>query len=150
MSRPVRQCSLRRSCPLRLRLLSGLVDADLYCQGFAAAAKPGAAHRRSAKIIEPGGDAHVRIGDANSVRRVEADPAKIFNMSFRPCMASVLGRYTVRAAKVTADITRRNSKRSRCCHEDVSDILTNSALERKGFRRGGGGMGRVCVEGNPA
>ena len=37
----------------------------------------GAAHRRGAEIIESDGDPHMRIGGADAVGRVEADPAEV-------------------------------------------------------------------------
>src|SRR5882757_6681751 len=75
---------------LRLALPAGLIDLDRYRQGFGAAAIAGAAHRRRAKIIQPDGDAGMRVSGADAVRRVEADPAEIRHEGFGPGMAGLL------------------------------------------------------------
>src|SRR5690242_17433312 len=119
----VRRAHSRLLC---LRLLARLIDMHRYFQRFATAAKSCAAHGSGAKIIEAGRHTHVGVGDTDAIRRIETDPAKVFDMSFRPGMTGILQSDAVCPAEVTADISRRNAERSRRSHENVGDILADS------------------------
>ena len=76
--------------PSVLRLLARLVDVHRHFEGFAAAAEAGAAHRRRAEIVQADGDAHMGLGGADAVGRVEADPAEVLDIGFDPGVAGVL------------------------------------------------------------
>src|SRR3569833_164386 len=84
---------------LGLRLLARLVDVNRDFQRFAVAAVARAAHRRGAEIIQPGGDPHMRVGRADAVARIEADPAEVVDIAFRPGVAGVLRRDAVGAVE---------------------------------------------------
>ena len=136
--------------PISLRLLARLIDVNRHLQRFAAAAIARAAHRRGAEIIEPDRDPHMGVGGGNPVGRVEADPAEVLDIGFRPGMAGLLRGDAVGAVEMAADIARRDAELARRRDEDVGEVLADAALEREGFGRGGRGMGRIGVEGDLA
>ncbi len=83
---------------LALHLLSGLINMHGHRQGLAAAAETGAAYGSGAKIVEAHGDAHVGVGRADSVGRVEADPAQVLDVNFRSRAGSTSTRATTRGS----------------------------------------------------
>ena len=91
---------------------------------------------------EPLPDPHIR--DLNKlgmnhicfvVGDIEADPAQIRHVGFRPGVAGLLVHGAVGAQEVSGDETRRNAARARAGDEDVGVVLADAALERKSFRR---------------
>src|SRR5689334_5113037 len=126
---------------LRLRLAlplagaPGLFDLDRDRQCFRAAAIAGATHRRRAEIIEPDGDTGVGIGSADAVGGVEADPAEVRHVGFRPGVAGLLVSGAVGAQEVPGDEARRYAAGAGAGDEDVRIVLADAALERKSFRR---------------
>src|SRR6185436_3529432 len=75
-----------RSLLLRLPLSrsSGPIDLDRDRQRLGAAAIAGTADGRGAQVVEPDRDTGVRIGGADAVGGVEADPAEVRHVGFRP------------------------------------------------------------------
>src|ERR1700722_9354751 len=73
-----------------LRLPRRLGDLELDGERLAAAAVVGTAHRSGAEVVEPDGDADVLVGDAEAAGGIEADPAEIGDMGFRPGVAGVV------------------------------------------------------------
>src|SRR5262249_8299329 len=137
-----------RQCSLALRLLRGLLDADLDREQFPAAAIARAAQRRGAEIVKPDRDAHMRVRGANAVGRVKSDPAELRHESIAQRMAGILLRDAVMLAQITAHVARRNADAARRRYEDVGKVLADAALERKRLGRGGRSMGGIGVEGD--
>ena len=88
------------------------------------------------------------VGGANAVGRIEADPAEILDIGFRPGVAGLLRGDAVGAMEMAADIARRDAELAGRRDEDMGEVLTDAAPQREGFRRGGGGVGRIGVEGD--
>src|SRR5216684_3641022 len=108
---------------------AGLIDLDRDRQRFHAAAVAGAAHRRGAEIIEADGDAGMRVGGADGVRRIEPDPAEIRHERLRPGMAGLLIDHAVGAQEMPGDETRWYAAGARAGDEDMRVILTDPALQ---------------------
>src|SRR5665811_1888602 len=89
---------------LILRLLARLVDMHCHLEGFAAAAKARAAHRRRAEIIQANRDPHMGFGGADPVGRVETDPAEVIDIGFNPGVAGVLLGDAIDAVEMPAHI----------------------------------------------
>src|SRR5581483_8934446 len=136
------------SPPSILRLLRGLLDAQADGQRLLAAAVPRAARRRGTERVEPDGDAHMGIGGTNPVRRIEGDPAEARHMSFRPGVAGVEHAHAVAPDKVSADVARRNADGARARNEDMSVVLADPALARKGFSRRRRGICAMVIVGH--
>src|SRR5581483_902274 len=81
---------LRLRLPLRLAGPAGLIHFDRHRQGLVAAAIAGAADRGGAEIVEADGDAGMRLGGADAVGGIEADPAEIGHEGLRPGVAGRL------------------------------------------------------------
>src|SRR5689334_5386363 len=79
----------REQCGSALRLPPGLVDVDIDRKRLGAAAKAHPANRRGPEIIEPHGDARMRIGGTDAVDHVEGDPAETRYKGLRPGMAGI-------------------------------------------------------------
>src|SRR5258707_14516636 len=132
----MRSCSwgsLRLALPLTRP--PGLFDLDRDRQRFRAAAVTGAAHRRGAEVVEPDRDTGMGVGGAEAVGGIEADPAEVRHVGFRPGMAGLLVHRAVGAQEVPGDEARRNAAGARAGDEDVRIVLADAALERKSFRR---------------
>lgn len=108
-----------------------LVDAHGDSQRFAGTAKTRAAYGSGAEIIQTNRDPHMGVGDANTVGRVEADPAKVLDISFRPGVASVLCDNAVGAVEVASDVPCWNAEGSSGRDKDMGDVLANAAPKRK-------------------
>ena len=113
----------------------GLIDMDRDREGFDAAAVAGAAHRRSAEIVEPDGDAGVRIGGADAVGGIESDPAEIGHMRLGPSVAGLLMHHAVGAQEMAGHEPRRYAACARARNEDMRIILADAAPECKCVRR---------------
>ena len=85
--------------PSRLTLSLRLLDAHRNRKIFPAAAESCAAHRGCAEIVQTVSHSNVSIGHANAIGRIKANPAKILNISFRPCVTGVLCGDTIGAVK---------------------------------------------------
>src|SRR4029077_1898968 len=116
-----------------LHLPRRLIDRDLYRHALRAAAAARSAHRGGSEIVQTHRDAHVGVGRADAVGRIERAPADARHVNLRPGMAGVLLRHAVGAVEITADITRRNVEMARGRDEDVSQVLAHAAPEREGF-----------------
>src|SRR5258708_4947380 len=108
---------------LPLALPPGVIDLDRYRQGFGAAAIAGAAHRRRAEIIQPDGDARMRVGGADPVCRIEADPAEVRHERLGPGVAGLLIDHAVGAQEMAADEAGPPAPRARPAHEDIPVLL---------------------------
>src|ERR1035437_8211453 len=120
----------------------------MHChfEGFAAAAKARAAHRRRAEVIQADRDPHMGFGGADPVGRVEADPSEVLDIGFDPGVAGVLLGDAIDAVEMPAHIARRDAELARRRDENVGEVLADAAAQREGFRRRGRGMGRIGVE----
>src|SRR5258708_11080018 len=98
---------------LPLALPPGLIDLDVNRQRFHAAAVAGAAHRGCAEIIQPDGDAGVRVGGADAVCRIEPDPAEIRHERLRPGVAGLLIDHAVGAQEMSGNEARGNAGAAR-------------------------------------
>src|SRR5437867_3600737 len=83
-----------------LHLPGGLVDVHCDHERLAAAPVAAAAHRRRAEIIEADRDADMRVGRADAVRRIEADPAELRHEGFGPGVSRLLLRNPVGTAEI--------------------------------------------------
>src|SRR5205814_3841961 len=72
-----------------------LFDLDRHGEGFHAAAISGTAHRRPAEVVEPDGDAGMRVGGGDAVSGIETDPAEIGHERLRPGVAGLLMHHAV-------------------------------------------------------
>src|SRR6266478_913865 len=131
---------------LPLPLPSDLVDLGRHRQGFGAAAIAGAAHWRRAEIIQPDGDAGMRVGGADAVCRIEADPAEIRHECFRPGVAGLLIDHAVGAQEMSGDETRRHAAGACAGDNDMRVVLAHPALQTKGFDRRGAAVGGVFIK----
>ena len=71
-------------------LMLGIPDVQFHRHLLSRASVVGASHRRRSQVIRRGSDPNVAIGGANSVRRIEADPAQIGDPRFGPGVSGVL------------------------------------------------------------
>src|ERR1700687_3973989 len=128
-STATRQCLLNGSI---LRLPRRLVDMHLDRQRLARAAVARAAQGAGPEVVEPDGDPHMGIGGTEPVRRIERHPAELGHEGLGPGWARMLLAHPVVAAKIAADIARRDAQAARGGDEDVAEILADPALEREG------------------
>src|SRR5262245_60970317 len=110
-----------------LHLPPCLIDVHRDLQSLAAASETCPAHRSGTKIVEADRNTYMRIGRANSVCRVEANPSKSFYIHLRPGMPGVLKRDAVGTTKVSSDISCGEIERPRSGNKDVRDILADAA-----------------------
>src|SRR3974390_2848935 len=111
VSNSVEVIAMRRNwAMLALRLLAGLAYLHRDLQRLAAATQARAAHWCRAEGIQTDRPAHGRLCDADSVGRIEADPAEVFDIGLGPSVARLLRGHAVGAVQVTTDITRRNTE----------------------------------------
>ena len=106
--------SLRLALPLAGA--AGLLDLDRDRQRFRAAAVASAADGRGAEVIEADGDTGMGVGSADAVGGVEADPAEVGHIGFRPGVAGLLVDSAIRAQEMPGDESapaRRRSARRR-------------------------------------
>ena len=114
-----------------LNLLPRLVHMYRDRQSLAGSTETRAAHRRGTEIVEANRNPYMGVGDANSVGRIKANPAKILNIGLCPGMAGILRRDTVGAMEMASDVTRREAERSRRGNKNMCDVLTDASPERK-------------------
>src|SRR5262245_324590 len=131
-----------------LRLLTCLIHSYRDRQSLPTAAKPGTTHRSGPKIVQADRHPDMRLGGANAIRRVEADPSQALYIGFSPGMPRLLGCDAVGAVKVAPDVARRYTERARCCDKDMGDVLTDSASKRESLRGSRCGVCWIGVEGN--
>src|SRR5438309_8007382 len=124
---------LRLALPLSRS--SGLFDFDRDRQRLRAAAIAGAAYGRGAEVVEPDRDTGMGVGGADAIGSIEADPAQIGYVGFRPGVAGLLVNGAVGAQEVSGDEARRNAAGAGAGDEDVGVVLADAALERKSFHR---------------
>src|SRR5262245_35079637 len=135
-----------------LSLLRRLLDAHPDRERLAAAAVTRPAQGRSAEVIEPERGPHIGVGGAKAVGRIESDPAELRDEGFRPGVAGLLLVHAVVAAEIAAEIARGNTEAARGRDEDVGEVPTCAALERKGLggrgcrARGSGIVGHILVQ----
>src|ERR1700674_1023819 len=120
---------------LPLALPSGVIDLDRDRQGFRAAAIAGAAHRGRAEIIQPNGDAGMRVSGADAVRRIEPDPAEIRHERLRPGVAGLLIDHPVGAQEMPGNEAGWNAAAARARDKDMRVVLAHPALQSEGFDR---------------
>src|ERR1700742_3169524 len=118
MRRGCRACRVLRLA-LPLAWTAGLLDRDCNRQRLRAAAIAGAAHGGGAEVIQPDRDAGMRVRGADAIRGIEADPAEIGHVGFRPGVAGLLVDHAVGAQEVPGDETRRHAGGARAGDEDV-------------------------------
>src|SRR5262252_5862469 len=114
-----------------LHLALGLIDHQAHGERLAAAAVAGAAHRGGAQVVEADGDADMGVGGADSVRRVERDPAEVLDMGLGPGMAGLLVNDAVGPVEVARHITHRNAELARRRNEHMGEVLADATLERE-------------------
>src|SRR3954471_19237056 len=131
----VQRSTLRLRLALPLTRTPGLFDLDRDCQCFGAPAVAGAADGRGAEVVEADGDTGVGVGGAEAIGGIEADPAEVRHVGFRPGVAGLLLGGAVGAQEVPGDEPRRNAAGARAGDEDVGVVLADAALERERFRR---------------
>src|SRR5262245_9139035 len=135
-----------------LSLLRRLLDAHPDRERLAGAAVTRPTQGRCAQVIEPDSDPHMGVGGAKSVGRIESDPAELRDEGFRPGVAGLLLVHAVVAAEIAADIARGNTEAARGRDEDVGEVPTCAALERKGLggrgcrARGSGIVGHILMQ----
>ena len=110
---------------------AGLIDLDGHRSVSIAAAIAGAAHRGGAEIVEPDGDAGMGVGGADAVGGIEADPAEIGHIGFRPGVAGLLVDHAVGAQEMAGDEARGNAAVARAGDEDMRVVLADAALSAK-------------------
>src|SRR5215475_14822950 len=131
-----------------LRLAESLADLEPYRHFFATAAVIGAAHRCGAQMIEPDGNAHMPVGHANAVGRIEADPAEIRDVALGPGMTGIVHEHIVAPVEIAAHIAGRHAESVGNGNEDLSEVRAHAPRSLESFGcRGGGGSG-PSVEGN--
>src|SRR5215510_3970151 len=135
-----------------LSLLRRLLDAHPDRERLAGAAVTRPTQGRCAQVIEPDSDPHMGVGGAKSVGRIESDPAELRDEGFRPGVAGLLLVHAVVAAEIAAEIARGNTEAARGRDEDVGEVPTCAALERKGLggrgcrARGSGIVGHILMQ----
>src|SRR5262249_12408463 len=126
-----------------LRLLSRLSDPDLDRKHLASAAVAGAPHRRGTEIVERHRDPNLGFGGSNPVGHVERHPAELGHVGFGPGVTGVLLACAIVAAKIAGDATRRNVEAAGGRNEDMGEVVSGAALERKGLCGGGRSLAGV-------
>src|SRR3954468_1316931 len=135
---------------LKLELRPALLDPQLDLEALRAAALARAADRRRSEIIEPDGDAHMRLGGRNPVRRIEPDPAEIRYLRFSPSVPGILLDDAIGTEEVARHVAGRNAEITAGGDEDMSQVLADAAPQREGLPGGRRDMGRLGVEGRLA
>src|SRR5262249_10787129 len=134
--------------PSILNLLTRLGNTYRHRQRFTGATVARATHRGSPEVVKTHRHPHMGVGGGDAIGRIEADPAEVLDMGLRPGVASLLRGEAADGVEVAAHVARRDAKGARRRHENMGDVLTNAAPEPEGFRGGGGGVGRIGVEGD--
>src|SRR5262249_22596044 len=134
--------------PSILNLLTRLGHTYRDGQGFAAATVTRAAHRRSPEVVEAYRHPNMGVGGGDAICRVEADPAQVLDMGFRPGVTGLLRGNAIHEVEVASHVPCGNAEGRRRRDKNVGDVLTDAAPEFEGFRGGGGGVGRIGVEGD--
>src|SRR5207302_10431570 len=106
-----------------LVLLRGLLDRKRDGKHLAAAAVARAAQGCGAELIEPHGNAHMRVGRADFVDRIECDPAQPRNVGLGPGKLPLLPHRIVAATKIAADVACRDTEAARGGNEHVGQVL---------------------------
>src|SRR5207247_9303496 len=119
-------------CVSILRLLRRLVDPNLDREHLADPDVARAAQRAASQVVQSDRDAHMRIGGANPVGRIESHPAELGHERLAPGVAGILIVQAIVLAQIAADIARRDAERAGSGDEDVGKVLTDPALEREG------------------
>jgi hypothetical protein len=94
---------------LRLALAAGLIHRHGNIHGFQPAPVARSTHRRGAEVIQPDGNPDMGVGGADSVGRIEADPAEVRNICLGPGVAGLLVDDAIGTEKMPGDKSRRNA-----------------------------------------
>src|SRR5437870_417870 len=112
-----------RKLPSILGLLCRLLYTHIDRKQLLGAAVPGPPQRGCSQIVEPDGDAHMRIGRADGIRRIEADPAELGDVDLGPGVSRFLLVHAITAMKVAAHVAGGNSQPPRGGDKDMREVL---------------------------
>jgi hypothetical protein len=107
-----------------------LIHFDRNCELFIACAVAGSAHRDGAESVKPNSDPNIRLGWANTVDHIEADPTETGDETLSPGVAAVLLNGAV-GAKIPSDVARRDREAARCSDKDMRQIAGDASLARE-------------------
>ena len=88
----------------------------------------------------------MRVGGADAICRIEADPAEVRHERLGPSVAGLLIDHAVGAEEMSGNEARRHAAGARAGDEDMRVVLAYPALQAEGFDRRGATVGGIFVK----